>query len=52
MSVVGLCGICESAPADHQCPRCGTLVCTTHYDGEAGLCTECAREIDRSEGDA
>jgi hypothetical protein len=45
MSVETLCQICESAPADHQCARCGTLVCTTHYDPETGWCTDCAREV-------
>lgn len=44
MSVSGLCQICESAEAKHQCDRCGAMVCATHYDRELGLCTECATE--------
>jgi hypothetical protein len=40
MSVTGLCQICESAQANHSCPRCGRVVCETHYDPESGLCTE------------
>lgn len=42
MTVETLCQICEAAPAEHQCSRCGALVCSTHYDTETGLCTECA----------
>lgn len=52
MSVVGLCEICESAPADHQCARCGALVCPTHYDAGTGLCTDCAAEVNGSRSDA
>lgn len=44
MSVEGLCQVCEAAPADYQCRRCGALVCTAHYDEETGLCTDCAAE--------
>jgi hypothetical protein len=44
MSLQGLCQICESAPANYQCRRCGTLVCPAHYDDATGLCTECAAE--------
>ena len=40
MSVTGLCQICESAQANHSCPRCGRVVCDTHYDRATGLCTE------------
>ncbi|WP_181690971.1 hypothetical protein [Natronomonas sp. LN261] len=43
MSVETLCQICEAAPAEHQCSRCGALVCKTHYDAGTGLCTDCAR---------
>jgi polyferredoxin len=42
MSVETLCQICETAPAEHRCSRCGALVCPTHYDEKRGLCTECA----------
>jgi hypothetical protein len=45
MSVQGLCQLCESAPANHQCRRCGALVCRAHYDRETGLCTECAADV-------
>lgn len=45
MSVQGLCQICEAAPAKHQCARCGALVCSNHFDADAGLCTECAAEL-------
>lgn len=45
MSVEGLCQVCESAPVEHQCRRCGALVCPTHYDRETGLCTGCAAEV-------
>ena len=45
MSVEGLCQVCESAPVEHQCRRCGALVCTAHYDEETGLCTACAAEV-------
>lgn len=48
MSVSGLCQICEAAPAQHQCSRCGTLVCGTHSDEETGLCTDCAATVDGS----
>ncbi|MEF8789271.1 MAG: zinc finger HIT domain-containing protein [Haloarculaceae archaeon] len=46
MSVQGLCQICEAAPAEHRCRRCGALVCSTHYDEETGLCTGCLAEVD------
>jgi hypothetical protein len=42
MSVTGLCQICETARADHKCTACGLLVCDTHFDGEHGVCTDCA----------
>ncbi|RRJ29413.1 hypothetical protein EIK79_12275 [Halocatena pleomorpha] len=45
MSVQTLCQICESAPAEYQCTRCGALVCAAHYDKETGLCTDCATAI-------
>ncbi|MEF8884583.1 MAG: hypothetical protein V5A44_05615 [Haloarculaceae archaeon] len=45
MSVQGLCQICEAAPAEHQCRRCGALVCPTHYHEATGLCTECAKDV-------
>lgn len=44
MSVEGLCQICENRTADHQCNRCGALVCQVHYDAETGLCADCASE--------
>jgi hypothetical protein len=51
MSVTGLCGVCERAPAEHRCDRCGTLACGTHFDAERGLCLDCAREAGRPERD-
>jgi hypothetical protein len=42
MSLETLCQICEAAPAEHRCSRCGALVCDAHYDEATGLCTECA----------
>ncbi|WP_254532593.1 hypothetical protein [Natrinema gelatinilyticum] len=44
MSVSGLCQICESRPAQHQCPNCGAFVCELHYDDELGLCADCAAQ--------
>lgn len=51
MSVSGLCQVCERAEARHSCPRCGRLVCGTHYDSEMGYCTVCATEIRQARGD-
>ena len=48
MSVTGLCQICESRPAEHQCGNCGTLACSVHYERELGLCADCAA---RARGD-
>lgn len=42
MSVAGLCQVCEHARADHQCDRCGSLVCEDHYEAERGLCVTCS----------
>jgi len=44
VSVQTLCQICEAAPAEYQCSRCGALVCPAHYDVETGLCTDCTAE--------
>lgn len=44
MSLETLCQICENAPAEHQCFRCGALVCPAHYDESTGLCTDCATD--------
>lgn len=46
MSVQGLCRICERAPVDHQCPRCGSPVCADHYETGVGVCTNCARGVE------
>ncbi len=51
MSVESLCQICESAPANYQCGRCGALVCSDHYDEDVGLCTDCAASIDDTSSD-
>lgn len=45
MSVSGLCQICESATAEHQCNRCGSLVCHDHFDASRGLCADCVAEL-------
>ncbi|MFB6104613.1 MAG: hypothetical protein ABEJ57_05945 [Halobacteriaceae archaeon] len=44
MSTTTLCQICETAPATQRCGRCGSMVCESHYDEEAGLCTACAAD--------
>ena len=49
MSVETLCQICEAKPANEQCRLCGALVCTQHYEGDDGLCLECARNVDPSD---
>jgi len=42
MSVSGLCQICESQTASHDCTRCGMLVCDDHFREASGLCAQCA----------
>lgn len=51
MSVTGLCQICESATAQSQCDRCGTIACQQHYHEEFGMCIECARTARPGDGD-
>jgi hypothetical protein len=51
VSVSGTCQICEQRSADHQCERCGALVCDRHYDAAHGLCSECAAETGADDGD-
>ncbi|AGB16669.1 hypothetical protein Halru_2077 [Halovivax ruber XH-70] len=51
MSVEGLCQICESRPAEHQCENCGALVCDVHFDSELGLCADCAAQARPGEDD-
>jgi len=51
MSVTGLCQICEAAEARFVCERCGSLVCTEHYDEELGYCATCAAEVRAGRGD-
>lgn len=46
MSTSGLCQICESRPAEEQCRNCGTFTCDQHYEGDLGLCAECAAQAD------
>jgi hypothetical protein len=41
MSVETLCQVCQAAPADHRCPRCGSMVCADHFDATRGLCQGC-----------
>jgi len=50
MSVSGLCQICESQTASHDCTRCGMLVCDDHFREATGLCAECASEGTPGEG--
>lgn len=47
MSVSGLCSVCEDAPADNQCTRCGSLVCREHFEEDSGCCIDCARGVGR-----
>ncbi|WP_185903230.1 hypothetical protein [Halonotius terrestris] len=42
MSVEGVCQLCESRLAEHDCTRCGASVCRLHYDGEMRFCADCA----------
>ncbi|MDQ2049768.1 hypothetical protein RBH26_04665 [Natronolimnohabitans sp. A-GB9] len=48
MSVSGLCQICESQPAQHRCPNCGTLACDDHFEESRGICVDCATQADPS----
>ncbi|MFB6302029.1 MAG: zinc finger HIT domain-containing protein [Haloferacaceae archaeon] len=50
MSTPALCGICEAAPAEYTCDRCGTAVCAEHFDERSGLCVECASRGGRDVG--
>lgn len=50
MSVTGLCMICEQREAEHQCPRCGRLVCDVHFDEDTGLDTQCSADVGDVEG--
>jgi len=49
MSVSGICEVCQE-PASERCERCGSIVCTEHYDAEVGYCVACARTLERGEG--
>lgn len=51
MSVSGLCQICENRTAQHDCTRCGKLVCEVHFDTETRLCAQCASETDPQQTD-
>ncbi|WP_266079835.1 hypothetical protein [Haladaptatus caseinilyticus] len=51
MSVTGLCQICETAEATHDCDRCGALVCSEHWNRGNGLCVECTAEIGGGSGE-
>lgn len=42
MSVSGLCEICDRPDVDHNCDRCGMLVCDRHFDDDLAVCAECA----------
>jgi len=41
MSTVGVCQICQAAPANRSCEHCGSLVCEQHYDRQQGACQQC-----------
>lgn len=45
MSVEGLCQVCSTRPAEHQCLTCGGLVCEVHFDDDRGVCSACASDI-------
>ena len=45
MSVSGLCEICERPGVEHNCDRCGQLVCNRHFDEQVGACADCIAEI-------
>lgn len=45
MSVAGLCEVCEAAPIDDGCDRCGRLLCDRHHDEQTGLCPSCSAEV-------
>lgn len=45
MSVTSICQICNRATAEHDCRRCGALVCDQHYDHAKGVCADCAGGI-------
>lgn len=45
MSISGICSVCQDAPADEHCDRCGTLVCREHFDETSGCCMQCANGV-------
>ena len=45
MSVAGLCQVCEEAEVEHDCDRCGALVCERHWDPQTSFCVKCAAEV-------
>lgn len=47
MSVSGLCEICTTGDVEHDCERCGRLVCADCWDRDTGLCVECAADTRR-----
>ena len=50
MSNAGLCQVCEDARARHTCQRCGTQVCTEHWDETIGACSACAETLGDPDG--
>ncbi|MFB6168754.1 MAG: hypothetical protein ABEJ43_07900 [Haloferacaceae archaeon] len=44
MSTATVCGVCETALAEHTCRTCGTAVCDDHFDAEHGRCVACLRD--------
>ena len=45
MSVIGLCQLCENAPARHTCGYCGRQACRDHWNETVGACTACAEAV-------
>lgn len=44
MSVSSPCEICLQREVRHTCNRCAQLVCSRHFDTQAGFCIECVAE--------
>ena len=47
------CPLCEEnhrSLADWHCKKCGSMVCSEHFDINQLLCTKCVRETDEVDG--
>lgn len=49
MSISGLCQVCETRQAEHQCTNCGALVCDVDFERGPGLCVNCAAGVQGGE---